>query len=146
MALDPKFLEWMGQMLLLSARNMEQANKFMSWCQEGFPEGAEWEKWLEPYLQLLPKGAERGTQELRAYFEEFFQKMGIVSRREYLELEQKYQELKKELESLKAKVDAKKAGFDLMGEWMELIRNLGEANTRFLEEWKKLLELNPIKK
>lgn len=146
MALEPKFLEWMGQMLLLSAKNMEQANKFMSWFKEGFPEGKEWEEWLEPYLQLLPRGAERGTEELRSYFQEFFQNLGIVSRKEYLELEQKYQELKEELEKLNKKVEAKRAGLDLMNQWVELINYFNEANKRFLEEWNKLLLMQPTKK
>jgi len=145
METDPKFLEWMGQMLLLSAKNMEQANKFMKWFREGFPEGSEWEKWLEPYIQLLPQGSEKGAQELRSFFEDFFENMGIVSRKEYLDLEGRYQEIKKELDELKARVEAKKPGFDPMGEWGELIRSLGQVNSRLLEEWQKFLSLSQYK-
>jgi len=146
MQMDPKFLEWMGQMLLLSARNMEQADKFMRWFREGYPEGAEWEKWLEPYLQLLPKGSEKGAQELRNYFEEFFQNLGIVSRKEYLELEQKYQELKAEMEKLKAGVETRKVGVDLMSEWSSIIKNFSQLNAEILEQWNKLLLAKPTKK
>jgi len=146
MDIDPKFLEWLGQMLLISAKNMEQANRFINWFQEGFPEGSEWEKWLEPYIQLLPKGSEKGTQELRKFFENFFKSMGIVSRKEYMELENRYLELKKELEEIKAKIESKKPTFDLMSEWAEQVKHISQINARLLEEWQKFLLIKPLKK
>jgi|GEM_PF-981217 len=146
MELDPKFLEWIGQMMLLSAKNMEQADRFMRWFQEGFPEGRQWEKWLEPYLQLLPKDSDKGTKELRALFQEFFKNLGIVSREEYLELQERYQELKQEIDELNKKLsEERKRGFDLIGDWAELIKKMSAANAKLFEEWQKLI-LIPVKK
>ncbi len=138
--IDPKFLEWIGQMMLISARNMEQAEKFMRWFREGYPEGVEWEKWLEPYLQLLPRGGEKGTQELRELFEEFFKRMGLVSRKEFMDLEARCQELKEEIEELKNKIaEERKKGFDLIGEWAELIKKMSEANAQLFTQWQKFI-------
>jgi len=145
MQTDPKFLEWIGQMMLLSAKNMEQAEKFMKWFREGYPKGEEWEKWLEPYLQVMPKGAEAGTEELKNLFEGFFANLGIVSRQEYLELEKQYQELKREVEGLKTRMSAEREkGFDLFGQWANLIKSMSESNARLFEQWQKMI-LNPKK-
>ncbi len=138
--IDPKFLEWIGQMMLLSARNMEQAEMFMKWFQEGYPEGMEWEKWLEPYLQLLPKGKEKGARELKELFEQFFSNFGLVSRKEFLELEEQCQELKQELEEIKKKVaEERKKGFDLIEEWAEMLKKMSEANARLFTQWQRLI-------
>jgi hypothetical protein len=136
---DPKFLEWVGQMLLLSAKNMEQADKFFKWFQEGSPAGKEWEQLLEPYLQLMPKNADKNTLELKNLFEQFFANMGIVSRAEYLELEKRYQGLKQEIDELKSRAgDDQRKGVDLFGQWAEMVKNLSESNARYFEEWRKL--------
>lgn len=145
MPADPKFLEWVGQMLLLSAKNMEQADKFFKWFQEGYPEGNDWEQWLEPYLQLMPKNTDKNTRELKNLFEQFFANMGIVSRADYLDLEKRYQELKQEIDGLKKKMgDNQRKGFDLFGQWAELIKDMSESNARLFEEWQKLI-LKPSK-
>ena len=136
MPLDRKFLEWFGHMLLMSAKNLEQGERFSEWLRAGFPPGVDQEKWLEPYLQIFPQGSVKGARELRELFNGFFSSMGVVSRADYLELEKKYSELKREFEELKGKVAADRAtGFDLLNQSMEMVRNLSESNARLFEQW-----------
>lgn len=143
--MDPKFLEWLGQMMLLSARNMEEADRFFKWFREGLPDTKEAEQWIEPYLSFLPQGKEKATKELRKLLDEFFSNMGIVSRVEYEDLKEKYERLEREqrkleedIQELKDKMQQeRKKGWDISTGWINLIKEMSQSNLELYKSFQK---------
>ena len=145
MPLDPKFLEWFGQMLLLSAKNLEQAESFLRVFRDGLPPGAKAESWLEPYLSLLPKGKETATQDFQALAQELFRNLGVVSRQEYDRLLAEHEQLKAEFGRFRSDFDqvrniegqAREKSPDLAGAWLNAIRQATQTNVRMFELYQK---------
>jgi predicted nucleic acid-binding Zn-ribbon protein len=144
--MDPKFLEWFGQLLILSAKNIDQAQKFLSMFKEGMPEGKEAEEWLEPYLTLLPKDSQNAAEELQKLFNELFENMGVVSRKEHQELLEKYGMLQSRIHELEKTImeirsspsKSKKQKPDLFDAWTNMLKSMGETNARLMEQFQKI--------
>lgn len=145
MALDPKFLEWFGQMLILSAKNLEQAESFLRIFREGLPPGTRAESWLEPYLSLLPQGKETAAQDFQALARELFRNLGVVSRQEYDRLLAEHEQLKTEFEQFRSDFrqvrdiedQVRETSPDLAGAWMNSVRQVTQANVRMFELYQK---------
>ncbi len=146
--MDPKFLEWFGQLLILSAKNIDQAEKFLSMFKNGMPDGKEAEEWLEPYLTLLPKDSKNAAEDLKRLFKELFRNMGVVSRREYEELLEKYEVLQSRIREMeKTIMDIRgstqkggRKGPDVFEAWTEMIRNMSETNARLFDQFQKMFK------
>lgn len=145
MPMDPKFLEWFGQMLILSAKNLGQAENFFRYFREGFPAGAKAEKWLEPYLRLLPRGKEEPAEDFQNLIRELFRNLGVVSREEYDELRAEHERLQAEFNRFRTNLEqvrevetrAREKNPDLAHAWLGLIQQVTQANTRLFEFYRK---------
>lgn len=149
MALDPKFLEWFGQMLQLSAKNIEQAEGFFRLFREGLPQGRQTEKWLEPYLQPAGEGKGNPAEDFQALARELFRNLGVVSRQEYDQLQKEHERLKAEFEEFKksfeqvrgVETEARRQSPAVAEAWLDMVKQATQANTRLFDLYRKWLGL-----
>jgi len=138
-------------MLMLSAKNIEQAESFFRIFREGLPQGRPAEKWLEPYLSLLSQGKSATAEDFQSLVKELFRNLGVVSRQEYNELLAEHEKLKAEFEEFRANFNqvrdvesqARKASPDVADAWLNMIQQVTQANTRLFELYQKWFGLRP---
>jgi hypothetical protein len=114
--IDEKFMEFWGTFLIGAARGKRQMDEMVQWMQKGFPDiGSPTAKWPgssgddilslfskiygldrvleygEEYLNLVKKS----SADFQNAYNEYLAVMGMVPRKDHLELVEKYEELKK---------------------------------------------------
>jgi hypothetical protein len=140
MPVDPKVLEWFGHMLLLSAQNLEQAEKLSEWFRAGFPWGPDQKTAWEPLLRSVFPGAVTGSSELNQALKSLFAAMGLVPVADFLALEKKCAALQLEIDQLKrGQPGERPASYDFVGQAFRSAQSLSEANARLFEQWQKSL-------
>lgn len=122
--MDAKFLEFLGNLLVGSARNKQQSDQFFQWLQSGFPvfndpKSKEDVRGSNELLDMLNSwyGLDKNSSDAPEYtklseeafsrfnesMKESFFSMGFVPRSEHLELVEKYEQLKAQKAELEEK-------------------------------------------
>lgn len=166
--MDEKFLEFWGTFLLSAARGKKQMDEMVSVMRKGFPDlGAAGgkpeseiygeaaalfrklyglDRFIE-YTEDYGKMVRKAMDDYQGSFKEYLSMMGVVSRKDHLELVEKYEELKKTcakqeetIRHLQLLLSTKDGG---QGDAMESLRNIvkdqGELFQKMMSDFSRYL-------
>jgi hypothetical protein len=104
--LDEKYLEFLGNFLLSAAKGRKQMDELMCMSRMGFKGFEEMASMFRKFygLDKIEKGGpeyvqnwDKAAEEFRNSFKEYLDIMGVVPKKDYVELVGKYEELKKKV-------------------------------------------------
>ncbi len=102
--MDEKYLEFLGNLFLSAAKGRKQMDELMRMSREGFKGFVEMSSMFRKFygLDKIEKSApeyvqnwEKAVNEFQKSFKEYLNMIGVVSKKDYLDLVVKYEELKK---------------------------------------------------